>query len=97
MSTDILLIVGASLAGFGVAWDLGRRWLDGFSSVGRQAKDQLTDLVIRAETVGERNDAALKNFLAEIAAMVKYTERSRREAEGQLLTGANRGSSAQRR
>lgn len=55
-----------------------------------QAANELKQLVERAEAAAVRNDKALTEFLKQVLEVTRYTERTRREAEGQAMSNAGR-------
>lgn len=86
----VILLSLPLLAFVAVCWDLGRRYIEGYSRVSKQARDELLALVNRHDDATERTDKAIANFIAQVRDLVNYTERNRREAESQLLANNTR-------
>lgn len=91
MQSELLqyLVTGVGVASVTVFWDLGRRWLQTkLTRDDREARAALDSVLFSFEQISQRNDKALANFLKEMGDVTRYTERSRRDAEGQALGNA---------
>ena len=87
LDTTITLICFTTTLVTAGAWDTARRFLKTSTT---SAKQDLDLLVQRHEAATERNEAALTEFLRQVADMVRYAERQRREAEGTAFTNSQR-------